>query len=1096
MKHTGSFYQYKSVCQILQPYYEHYVAEKETAGRTNPQEAAELAEVSEYYKEKKDTVQKKLARVEAYMTRAKANASLLMPSDEPKPFDNGELAKLSVQIRKDKNDPFAEQLYTAAHAQKAFLLMEEESLTEEERDASAKVKGNFTGDSQNLQTLRLKMESCLDSTESAGLAMDARFSRTVFNGNIPDTEAFPYMEGMILGELMLPLPFPLESRQIAADKLGKIYHPSSGDVAVPLRVELDKGDVILAEYDLEQEQHVLSGIQRFLINVARYYSDIFGKTYFFDPVRYGPGGLGCLGQLCGGRKAFIDSVPASADALQSKVRTIIASLNQQVQSPKQGEEHKKNIYIFHNFPQGYDHATVNLIQQLCVNAEYYGVTVILTHNIASQGALLADVMGLIRASAFTVGNRSFTIPENGMTAPFHWYQAPEELPQDVADAWLNNAEDDHLDSNEYQVRAGIPDLPDYSKGHRAISDIPFGIGADGEVKNLDFEGSDFATFICGASRSGKSTMLHTLITGFLKNNHPDDIELWLVDFNMTEFSRYIGHLPPHVRYIILDKSPELVYDIIDRLTEIMLKRQSIFKGKWQKLSDVPGEKYMPSIMVVIDEFSAMSQIVSDSVLNSKENYVVKLQNLLSMGAKFGLHFIFSSQGFTSGTRGLNDFSKKQIQQRIAMKTEYAEIKDTMDLKSATDDDRRMMEHLPQYHALTRRQTEGEGNNLEMSKVLYISDYEKQEKMIDNMRETFYPVERYDLHDKFGYIYKKPLIVDGNSYNAFSSRDAEMGDYLRSREMMLADGSEHVVFLGEPKRMMPVYPVHISNEFCENMLIIAPQSEKMAVCSAVLSMMDSFAMQGCDMEVWATRKNPVYQQLKFGCQKPLRDKVTLDDICQQIAQLKSAIERRVEDNRFIFIAGAEALLAEMSYQTHSAAPVNTGGYASFGNPETVEKRGQNEPDLLSQMAAMLRGDAPVSSQPAVAQNPVQLINSDMNMAYDAREDLKFILTNGPRLGYHIIMQFGTAGDFGQNKLNASLFKHKVLFRMTKNEAVSLAVSSDAAVLADLDDHSFRYTDGLDGVSFRPYLHQGLSWDGWQLNNGRAELTENEEEDYLL
>jgi len=296
--------------------------------------------------------------------------------------------------------------------------------------------------------------------------------------------------------------------------------------------------------------------------------------------------------------------------------------------------------------------------------------------------------------------------------------------------------------------------------------------------------------------------------------------------------------------------------------------------------------------------------------------------------------------------------------------------------------------------------------------------------------------------------------------------------------------------------MPVYPVHISNEFCENMLIIAPQSEKMAVCSAVLSMMDSFAMQGCDMEVWATRKNPVYQQLKFGCQKPLRDKVTLDDICQQIAQLKSAIERRVEDNRFIFIAGAEALLAEMSYQTHSAAPVNTGGYASFGNPETVEKRGQNEPDLLSQMAAMLRGDAPVSSQPAVAQNPVQLINSDMNMAYDAREDLKFILTNGPRLGYHIIMQFGTAGDFGQNKLNASLFKHKVLFRMTKNEAVSLAVSSDAAVLADLDDHSFRYTDGLDGVSFRPYLHQGLSWDGWQLNNGRAELTENEEEDYLL
>lgn len=1095
MKHAGPLTGYKTIRQSLQRYHDLYTEEKKHAGRPDPQEAVELAEVEKYYKDKKEANRKKIARVEAYMTRAKANAFLLLPSQEPKPFDNNALAKLSVQIRKEKNDPFAEQLYTEAHAQWEYLRMQDLSYMEEEKEAAFKIKDKYRGRDQGVEDLKLKIQDYFTSQEMISHTTATNMVRDVYCGVRPRTDLISYAGNLTLGEVMLPLPVPQEFR----DSLGRIcrghYVSASSIIAVPVRVELDKGDVILAEYDLEQEQHVLSGIQRFLINVARYYSDIFGKTYFFDPVRYGPGGLECLGQLCGGRKAFIDSVPASADALQSKVRTIIASLNQQVQSPKQGEEHKKNIYIFHNFPQGYDHATVNLIQQLCVNAEYYGVTVILTHNIASQGVLLSDVMGLIRASSFTVGNRSFTIPESGVAAPFHWYQAPEELPQDVADAWLNNAEGDHLDSNEYQVRAGIPDLPEYTKGYRAISDIPFGIGADGEVKNLNFEGSDFATFICGASRSGKSTMLHTLITGFLKNNHPDDIELWLVDFNMTEFSRYIGHLPPHVRYIILDKSPELVYDIIDRLTEIMLKRQSIFKGKWQKLSDVPGEKYMPSIMVVIDEFSAMSQIVSDSVLNSKENYVVKLQNLLSMGAKFGLHFIFSSQGFTSGTRGLNDFSKKQIQQRIAMKTEYAEIKDTMDLKSATDDDRRMMEHLPQYHALTRRQTEGEGNNLEMSKVLYISDYEKQEKMIDNMRETFYPVERYDLHDKFGYIYKKPLIVDGNSYNAFSSRDAEMGDYLRSREMMLADGSEHVVFLGEPKRMMPVYPVHISNEFCENMLIIAPQSEKMAVCSAVLSMMDSLAMQGCDMEVWATRKNPVYQQLKFGCQKPLRDKVTLDDICQQIAQLKSAIERRVEDNRFIFIAGAEALLAEMSYQTQSA-PVNAGGFVGSGHIETVEKRNQNEPDLLSQMAAILRGEAPVPSTTVAVSNPSQSFMGDMNMAYDAREDLKFILTNGPRLGYHIIMQFGTAGDFGQNKLNASLFKHKVLFRMTKNEAVSLAVSSDAAVLADLDDHSFRYTDGLDGVSFRPYLHQGLSWDGWQLNNGRAELTENEEEDYLL
>ena len=146
-------------------------------------------------------------------------------------------------------------------------------------------------------------------------------------------------------------------------------------------------------------------------------------------------------------------------------------------------------------------------------------------------------------------------------------------------------------------------MPKYIKGNRSLSNIPYGVDADGNILYLDFENTNFATFICGASRSGKSTLLHTIITGILKNNHPDDVEVWLIDFKMTEFSRYISHLPPHVRYIILDESPELVYDIIDRLSEILLKRQNIFKGKWDKLSDVPAEKYMPSIFVIIDEFS-------------------------------------------------------------------------------------------------------------------------------------------------------------------------------------------------------------------------------------------------------------------------------------------------------------------------------------------------------------------------------------------------------------------------------------------------------------------------------------------------------------
>lgn len=57
-----------------------------------------------------------------------------------------------------------------------------------------------------------------------------------------------------------------------------------------------------------------------------------------------------------------------------------------------------------------------------------------------------------------------------------------------------------------------------------------------------------------------------------------------------------------------------------------------------------------SALVMIDEFSIMSQIIADSVKYGKEDYSLKLQALLAEGAALGMHFIFSNQGFTSGSR--------------------------------------------------------------------------------------------------------------------------------------------------------------------------------------------------------------------------------------------------------------------------------------------------------------------------------------------------------------------------------------------------------------------------------------------------------------
>ena len=1040
------------------------------------------------------------ARVNAFIEIARTHTTKLLKSSSALPFDKGKLSRLAVQVNSGViDDPFATQLYMEATGQLQYL---SEELRQMQAAHESKLKSAETALTEQKRSVQMALAGVEDdirallySKEFTDLIMHIEADVKTFNSKQATGSFSQEFYGTIsIGSLCLPFSIPQSLCSEAYNITGGLFDVQSRTIRIPLNLNVSNGAVIIAEYENNSEGTILSGIQNFILNIARYYSKEYSQICFVDPIRYNSSSLGCLAELCGGAGALIDSVPNSVEELRNKVKSIITETNiREARSKSAGIQRKQSaLYVFHNFPQAYDAAIVALIQQLCVNAQHYGITVILTNNKSLKNYTSSDTMAFLRTMATTVTANSISGKEQDIAFPFDWYRAPSTLPSGIRRQFIEERPVVNL-SNNYSERIGLPMIPRYRKGVRTLENIPFGIDSVGSLKTLDFENSNFATFICGAARSGKSTLLHTLITGFIQNNHPDDIEIWLIDFKMTEFSRYINHLPPHVRYIILDESPELVYDIIDRLTEIMLKRQNIFKGKWQKLKDVPEDKYMPAILVVIDEFSVMSQIVADSVVASSENYAVKLQMLLAKGAALGLHFIFASQGFTSGTRGLNDFSKKQVQQRIAMKTEYSEIKDTLDLKSPSEEDKALMEQLPVHHAITRIPVDERGNHLCLSQVLYISDYSEQERMIDSINEKMTPAPRYDVHDLSSYIGKKPMIIDGNTYSAFSSKLEEMQKYIDSHYDIFADGSEFVIFAGEPRRMMPIFPIHISNEFCENLLLIAPLSEKMPAASVLLSISESLGLQGQNVELWSTKKNPIYRHIKFDCRKQYAEKNDLAAICREIKRLKNAIQNKVECNKFFVLVGFESILIDMSFQAKSGTSASS---APAGNQPLYEKRSDGEQDLLT-LLKLFDGSTQPSPQPKVDKSPrISEENIGASGCYDAREDLKYILTNGPRLGYHFVMQFSSPGDVSQSKIDTALFKHKIMFRAARNEAAFIIGAANSAVVADLENHSFRYSNGLDSLSFRPYLHDGLSWDGWQISGGEVVNLVDEEEDYLL
>lgn len=1055
----------------------------------------DISVVKQLLADQKIDILNKKKQIRGFIGIAETHTTACTPATMPKEYNRSVLSGLLVQIGNKADDPYARQLYAEATAQMLYLNNQEEELQEKADAAVNIIADQYKEKERELMNKLAEVSSAifkfLPSAEVSGFLNILEKNQQVFNADDQKSVITKELYGTLsVGTVSLPIPIPKGMEKYFDDGFRGMCDITKSSISVPANISLGTGKVFVSEYNNKSESYTLRGVQNIIINIVRHYSERFTGITFIDPVRYNASALDNLSAMCG-EECFIESVPATDDEVKKKITKILSELSNKENGDEQNTG--KGVYIFHDFPQSYDSSSVDLIQQLCANANYYGIVVILTHNKSSDSHANNAVYKYIRNIASNIvlkdNGKLFFEEKDLPESEFDWYLPPSVLPGDVRQKCVRKKKTVDLD-NFYENRVGFELTKRYLKGERKIDNIPYGVDSSGNILYLDFEDTRFATYICGASRSGKSTLLHTIITGILKSTHPDNIEIWLVDFGKTEFSRYANKDIPHIRYIILDQSPELVYDLVDRLTEIMKSRENRYMSKWEKLSDVPAEEYMPEIFVVIDEFSIMSNVLAGSVAAGKEDYRIKLQTILAKSAKLGIRFIFSSQGFNEGSRGLTDLAKDQIQQRIAMKADYSDIKSTLELQTISERDAFIMEQLqdqPEY-ALRRIPLTSQGNRLSKAHVLYIPSAEKQMMVISRVKEAFYPGEDYDPSDYGTYIYKCPMLKDGNSFEIFEERRASMAELLEQSD---TDYDEKTIslFIGSPQRMLKILPIKFSDSFCENGLIIAPKKEKMSAASLVLSALASLKMQRIKTECWTLKNNPIYRHITDKCELSFDSSfVRTEDICKRISEIKNAIKYRIPSDSVIFISNYETIMMDMQFISEEAQNAETLTTDTTATA-TIGKREEGEKDIQTILFELNAGiaDEQIVRQideqnlrkaeaPAVKkQNSASILSE----AYDAREDLKYIITHGPKLGYHFIMLFDTCGDFSQTKLNSTSFRHRIMFQTPRSEVIGIVNSSMAEEVSDLSSHLFRYTDGLEAVSFRPYLHKGIHIDGWSI-----------------
>jgi S-DNA-T family DNA segregation ATPase FtsK/SpoIIIE len=235
---------------------------------------------------------------------------------------------------------------------------------------------------------------------------------------------------------------------------------------------------------------------------------------------------------------------------------------------------------------------------------------------------------------------------------------------------------------------GRPDLPRWwaPRNERAFLRVPIGIDEAGRAVLLDLKeaaqlGMGPHGLCVGATGSGKSELLRTLVLALAATHPPEQLSMMLVDYKGgATFAPFDGL--PHVAGIItnLEDDAGLIERAYASLAGEVQRRQQVLKnaGNVASIGDYavlraehPHLPPLPHLLVIIDEFGEL--------LAARPDFIELFLSIGRIGRSIGVHLLLSSQRIEAGRlRGLETYLSYRLGLRTFSEEESRTVLETPD----------------------------------------------------------------------------------------------------------------------------------------------------------------------------------------------------------------------------------------------------------------------------------------------------------------------------------------------------------------------------------------------------------------------------------